>query len=248
MISLQNKIIVVTGAGGLLGRAFITHCREAGAVAIATGPHVPHDPKAHSYVLDISSEDSVKSVVAEIVSKHGRIDGWINNAFPRTSDWGTRFEAIPYASLLKNLEMHLAGYFLCCQVALEQMKKQGKGSLINIGSIYGVVGPDFSVYDGTTMTSAGAYAPIKGGVVQLTRYLATYYGPHGVRVNTISPGGIEDKKQQAAAFIQNYSNRTPLGRMGRPDDIAPAAVFLLSDAAGYITGQNLLVDGGWTAK
>ena len=248
MITLKDKVIAITGAGGLLGRAFATHCSEAGATVLHTGPHLPHDPKKNSYTLDISSEESVKSVVAEMVDQHGRIDGWINNAFPRTADWGTRFESIPYDSLLKNLQMHLAGYFLCCQVVLEQMKKQKSGSLINIGSIYGVVGPDFSVYEGTTMTSAGAYAPIKGGVVQLSRYLASYYGPHGVRVNTISPGGIEDKKNQAPSFIAKYAERTPLGRMGHPDDIGPAAVFLLSDAAGYITGQNLLVDGGWTAK
>jgi len=246
MIDLHNKVVVITGSSGLLGRAFVQHCREAGAIVLCADIQAPHDPAQRSYALDISSEDSVHSVVGEMVAQEGRIDGWINNAFPRTADWSTRFENISFESWNRNLQTHLGGYFLCCQTALEQMKKQGSGSLVNIGSIYGVVGPDFSVYEGTNMTTAGAYPAIKGGIIQLTRYLATYYGPSGVRVNALSPGGVED--HQAAPFVQAYGERTPLRRMATPDDIAPGAVYLLSDAAGYVTGHNLLIDGGWTAK
>lgn len=248
MITLQGKIVAITGSSGLLGSAFARHCREAGAKVLSTGSRVPHDPANGSYTLDISSEDSVQSAVQEMVRQEGRIDGWVNNAFPRTGDWGVKFEDIPVESWRKNIDMHLNGYFLCCQAVLEQMKKQKSGSLINIGSIYGVVGPDFTIYEGTAMTSAGAYAAIKGGVAQLTRYLASYYGPHNVRVNTLSPGGVEDKGKQDPQFIKRYSDRTPMGRMAVPDDIAPGAVYLLSDAAGYVTGQNLVIDGGWTAK
>jgi NAD(P)-dependent dehydrogenase (short-subunit alcohol dehydrogenase family) len=114
-----------------------------------------------------------------------------------------------------------------------------------MASVYGIVGPDFSIYENTTMTMPAAYSAIKGGIINLTRYLAAYLGPQKIRVNAISPGGIYDN--QPANFVNNYNNKVPLRRMGNPDDIAPAVTFLLSDEAGYITGQNLAIDGGWTA-
>jgi NAD(P)-dependent dehydrogenase (short-subunit alcohol dehydrogenase family) len=116
---------------------------------------------------------------------------------------------------------------------------------VNISSIYGSVGPDFTVYDGTEMTMPAAYAAIKGGVVNLTRYLAAYYGPYGVRINCVSPGGIFD--QQPQSFVSAYEKKVPMRRMGIPEDIAAPVAFLLSDEAAYITGHNLMVDGGWTA-
>lgn len=125
------------------------------------------------------------------------------------------------------------------------MTKQKYGSIINIASIYGVIGPDFTVYDGTNMTMPAAYAAIKGGLINLTRYMASYFGPHNVRVNTVSPGGIFDK--QNSTFVSNYEKKVPLRRMGAPEDIAPSVSFLLSDESKYITGQNLIIDGGWTA-
>ena len=125
------------------------------------------------------------------------------------------------------------------------MVKQKRGSIINMASMYGVVAPDFTVYDGTNMTMPAAYSAIKGGLVNLTRYIAAYYGPQQIRVNTVSPGGIFDN--QNTIFVRNYEKKVPMRRMGTPSDIAPSVVFLLSDDSKYITGQNLIIDGGWTA-
>ena len=113
-----------------------------------------------------------------------------------------------------------------------------------MASIYGIVAPDFSVYNETNMTTPAAYSAIKGGLINLTRYMASYFGPKQIRVNAISPGGIYDK--QNITFIQNYEKRVPMGRMGSPDDISPAVIFLLSNDSKYITGQNIIIDGGWT--
>jgi NAD(P)-dependent dehydrogenase (short-subunit alcohol dehydrogenase family) len=140
--------------------------------------------------------------------------------------------------------MQLNSVFLLCQQVLEKMKLQRSGSFINVASIYGMVGPDFSVYEGTALTMPAAYAAIKGGVINFTKYLASYYGPYNVRVNVVSPGGIFDN--QPSTFVKNYENKVPLKRMGTPEDIAGSISFLLSDKAAYITGHNLVVDGGWT--
>jgi NAD(P)-dependent dehydrogenase (short-subunit alcohol dehydrogenase family) len=125
------------------------------------------------------------------------------------------------------------------------MKPQGQGCIVNIASIYGVVGNDWTIYEGTNMVSAPAYSAIKGGIINFTRYLAALYGQDGIRVNCVSPGGIFD--HQPESFVKAYEKKTPLKRMGSPKDIAPAVSFLLSKNAGYITGHNLIIDGGWTS-
>jgi NAD(P)-dependent dehydrogenase (short-subunit alcohol dehydrogenase family) len=124
------------------------------------------------------------------------------------------------------------------------MRRQGGGVIINLASIYGVSAPDFSIYEGTEMTMPVAYSAIKAGIIALTKYIATYYGRYNVRANTISPGGIFDN--QPKSFVEKYSGKTPLGRMGTPKEVASVVIFLASDGSSYITGQNLLVDGGWT--
>ena len=125
------------------------------------------------------------------------------------------------------------------------MAAQKMGSIINMASIYGVVGADFNVYEGTNMTMPAAYSAIKGALVNFTRYVASYFGPQQVRVNTVSPGGIFDNQNEI--FVNNYCKKVPMRRLGTPEDIAPTVAFLLSDDSQYITGQNLIVDGGWTA-
>lgn len=244
MFSVRNKVIVITGSNGLLGRDIAASLKNEGAMVI--GADIRFENKTeHDYEMDITSEISVNSIVAVIVKKYGRIDGWVNNAYPRTKDWGNKFEDISVDSWRQNVDMHLNGYFICCKVVLEQMKKQQAGSLINMSSIYGLVGPDFTVYEGTEMTMPAAYSAIKGGLNNLSRYLAAYYGPFQVRVNTLSPGGIFDN--QPEAFVTNYNKKVPLRRMGSPKDIVAAIHYLLSDEAAYVTGHNLIVDGGWTA-
>lgn len=243
MFSIKDKVIVVTGGNGLLGKKMVATLREQGAIVIAADIFF-QEKNENDIVMDITDEQSVSNVITAIVKKHHQIDGWVNNAYPRTQDWGAKFEQIPLESWRKNVDMHLNGYFLCCQKVLEQMKKQGSGSLINMSSIYGLVGPDFTVYEGTDMTMPGAYAAIKGGVNNLTRYLASYYGKYQIRVNTLSPGGIFDN--QPESFVNNYNKKVPLKRMGSPKDIVSAVYYLLTDEASYVTGHNLVVDGGWS--
>lgn len=243
MFSVKDKVIVVTGGNGLLGKQIVASLRKNDAIVIATD--IAFESLGdHDYVMDITNESSVKDGIDEIVSKYGAIDGWINNAYPRSKDWGNKIEDIPFESWRSNVDMHLNGYFLCCQVCLKQMKQQGYGCLINMSSIYGLLGPDFTVYENTEMTMPAAYSAIKGGLNNLTRYLAAYYGPSNVRVNTVSPGGIFN--DQNPVFVANYNKKVPMRRMGEPKDIVAALHFLLADESSYITGHNLVVDGGWT--
>jgi len=244
MFSIEGKVIIVTGGNGLLGKQIVKSFREQGANVVAVDIFF-ETQRDDDFIIDITNENSVKEGVNAILKKYGRIDGWVNNAYPRTSDWGKKLEDIPFDSWRKNVDMHLNGYFLCCQVVLEQMKIQQFGSLVNMSSIYGLVGPDFTVYNGTDMTMPAAYSAIKGGLINLTRYLAAYFGPYQIRVNSVSPGGIFDN--QPSAFVDNYNKKVPLRRMGSPKDIVAAIHYLLADEASYVTGHNLIVDGGWTS-
>lgn len=245
MKKLTDRIILLTGGSGLLGKAIHQNLTEQGATVVNADIAVKDSADLTSVNCDISSEDSVNRTVGLVLKKFGRIDGLINNAYPRTKDWGTKFEDIPFASWQKNVDLQLNTSFLLSQKVLVNMQKNKSGSIVNIASIYGLVGPDFSVYKGTEMTMPAAYSAIKGGLINLTRYLASYYGPQQIRVNCVSPGGVFDG--QPEKFVQNYNSKVPMGRMAKPEDIAPAVSFLLSDDASYITGQNLIIDGGWTS-
>jgi len=249
--SLKGKTAVVTGGAGLIGKPVSIGLAQAGAKVYvadiskkAAKELVKKNENLDWIELDITNEKSVNSCIKTIVNKHKKIDIWVNCAYPRTIDWGNKFEDIKFESWKKNVDMHLNGYFLCCQKIAEQMKKQKKGSIINFSSIYGVVGPDFSVYDKTKITMPAAYSAIKGGVNTFTKYLATYYGKYGIRVNAVCPGGIFDN--QPKKFIKKYEEKTPLKRMGKPDDIVGSVIFLASDASAYVTGHLLMVDGGWS--
>lgn len=244
MGKLSNKVIVVTGGSGLIGRAILQHLQNEGATTVNADINVADSLSEGSVVCNITSEESIRKAIEKVILAHGRIDGWVNNAYPRTKDWGNKFELITAESWKENVDKQLNSLFLCCQLVLETMKKAKGGSIVNIASVYGVVGPDFSVYDGTEMTMPAAYSAIKGGVINFTRYIASYFGPSGVRVNCVSPGGIFD--HQNDLFVKQYEKKVPLRRMGLPTDVAPAVSFLLSDDASYITGHNLMVDGGWT--
>ena len=242
---LEGKIIIVTGGNGLLGASIVERIKAEGAFCVNFEINHKTNDDLSNVACDVTNEDSVNKALSLVILKYGRIDGLVNNAYPRTKDWGTKFENINLKSWRKNVDMQLNSCFVCCQKVLGIMAEQKSGVIINIASIYGVVGNDFSLYEDYDGTSPAAYSAIKGGVINFTRYLASYYGKKGIRVNCVSPGGILD--HQPKSFISKYNSKVPLGRMGNPEDIAPSVSFLLSDEARYITGQNLIVDGGWTS-
>jgi len=242
---LEKKIIIITGGNGLLGSAIIEKLIVDGAFVINLDINHKTNESLSNIECDITNQESVDNSLNLIINKYEKIDGLVNNAYPRTQDWGNKFEDIKLDSWKKNIDWQLNSYFYMSQQVAMQMAKQKSGSIINIASIYGVIAPDFTVYDGTNMTMPAGYAAIKGGLINLTRYMASYFGPHKVRVNTVSPGGIFDN--QNISFVENYEKKVPLRRMGLPEDITPSVSFLLSDESKYITGQNLIVDGGWTA-
>ena len=244
MKKLTDKIIIVTGGSGLLGTSIVEKLRQEGATALNVDIQQSEEDN-HFYPCDLTQEQSIKDLIQKIIKDHGRIDGLVNNAYPRTKDWGLKFEDIPFGSWRENVDIQLNAYFLMSQEVLKLMVNNNNGAIVNIASIYGMIGPDFSVYDETEMTMPAAYSAIKGGLINLSRYLAAYYGPRAIRVNCVSPGGIFN--DQPESFVSRYEAKTPLRRMGTPEDVSPAVAFLLSDEARYITGQNLAVDGGWTA-
>jgi NAD(P)-dependent dehydrogenase (short-subunit alcohol dehydrogenase family) len=241
---LKDKIIIVTGGSGLLGKEIIKDLEAKGAIAINADINVTTDFEKKTLTVDITSEESVVKAIQLVADFYGKIDGLVNNAYPRTKDWGTKFEDITYESWQKNVDMQMNTTFLFIQKIIPELLKT-KGSIVNMTSIYGVVGNDLTIYENTSIGTAAPYSAIKGGIINFSRYLASYFGKQGIRVNCVSPGGIFDNQHEI--FVANYEKKVPMGRMGNPDDIAPAVSFLLSDEAKYITGQNLIVDGGWTA-
>jgi NAD(P)-dependent dehydrogenase (short-subunit alcohol dehydrogenase family) len=244
MNNLKDKIIIVTGGSGLIGNGIVSKIRSEAGFCINAELNVENTDDLTQIKCDITNPDSISLLVENVLTKFGRIDGLVNNAYPRTKDWGTKFEDIPYDSWRNNLDWQLNSYFLFCQKVLVPMKKQGFGSIVNIASTYGVVSPDFTLYEGTQLTSPAAYTAIKGGLINFTRYLASYFGKDGIRANCVSPGGIFDNQNEI--FVKNYQHKVPLKRMGKPSDIAGPVAFLLSDDSAYVTGHNLMADGGWT--
>lgn len=246
MSLLQDKIIIIAGGSGLIGRAIVDHARKEGATVINADIAAQNNLEHGEYQFDIASEDSVNKLSDAVVKQYGRIDGFVTCVYPHTADHRLPFEEMPADTWKKNVDLHLNGFALCAKIILRQMRKQKSGSFVNIGSIYGVVGPDYSIYEGNEgLASPVVYGAIKGGIIQMTRHLASFYGGHGVRVNTVSPGGIFDSHDKA--FVERYQRKTMLKRMGVPKDIAGPVAFLLSDDAAYITGHNLMVDGGFVA-
>lgn len=253
MFELDGRVALVTGGAGLIGEAVCEALVEQGArVALAetngergaaTADRLGPDATFHR--ADVTDERSVTALVDAVAADHGRLDVLVNCAYPRNEAYGRPYEAVTYDDWCENVVDHLGGYYLTSRAAGAVMAGQEDGgSIVNLGSIYGVRAPDFSVYEGLDMTSPVEYAVIKGGILNLTRYLASYLGRDGVRANVVSPGGVFD--DQPEAFVERYEARTLLGRMADPADVAGAVAYLVSDAAAYVTGQNLVVDGGWT--
>lgn len=242
---LTNKVILLTGGTGFLGEYFVRGLKEAGATVVVTDIADSADIK-----LDVTDKASIAAAFTEAIKKHGRIDVVINNAaldpkFNTTVDKNAKlFENYPDELLQKSLDVNLRGYVLVAQEAVKHMLIQNGGHIINIASIYGLVGPDQNIYPAGTQKPVD-YAITKGGVIMLTKYLATTYGHKNIRANTYTLGGV--LKGHDATFQKNYGARTPLGRMANPEEVAGPLVFLCSDASSYMTGANLIADGGWVA-
>ncbi len=256
--SLKGKTVVLTGGTGLLGSEFARACANCGANVIITGrnrqtgdalvrriEHDSHHAEIHFEKCDITNLEDLSNLIDFVLQKYERIDALVNNAYPRNKNYGKKFEEVTFEDFCENLNAHLGGYFLTTREIAKIMVQQRSGNIVNIGSIYGSNAPKFELYEGTTMTMPVEYAVIKGGVINLTRYLASYLGQYNIRVNCISPGGVFNK--QPAKFVKRYSQSVPLGkRMASTDDVTGVLVFLLSDASKYLTGQNIVVDGGWS--
>ena len=264
LFSLQGKTAIVTGALGLIGRR---HCEALAAAGANVVVADLDGGQAHQFAaqlgedhlgiaLDVTSKASLQEALNTILAKYQNIDVLVNNAAindmfenPELAAAQSAFENYPLASFQKSLDVNVTGVFLCSQVFGSKMAEQGNGSIINVASTYGMVGPDQSIYRNEAGEQAfyksAVYPVTKGAVINFTRFLAAYWGNKGVRVNTLSPGGVENS--QDTFFIQNYSAKTLLGRMAKSTDYQGALVFLASDASAYMTGANLVVDGGWTA-
>jgi len=255
--SLSGRVAVITGGAGHLGQAMGQALAELGCrVALvdrnrdalnAAAKRLGINPE-DCMVADLEQEASRIALADAASSELGGVDILINNAaFVGDSElqgWATALEKQQLDTWRRALEVNLTAPFHLVQLLHGHLRASGKGSVINVGSIYGLLGPDWALYQGTAMANPAAYAASKGGLIQLTRWLSTTLAPH-VRVNAISPGGIA--RGQPESFARRYVERTPLARMGREDDFLGIVAFLASDASAWVTGQNFAVDGGWSA-
>jgi NAD(P)-dependent dehydrogenase (short-subunit alcohol dehydrogenase family) len=253
---IADKVIVITGGAGHIGSEFVRAVAAYSAVAVvadsseavgralAEGITAENGGRVEFVPMDITSKNSATRVISLLHEKYGRIDALVNNAYPRNSRYGRRFEDVTYEDFCDNVGMHLGGYFLMAQQFGSYFKEQGHGIIVNMASIYGVVPPRFAIYDDTSMTMPVEYAAIKSAVIHLTKYLARYYGGSNIRVNCISPGGILD--QQPEGFLEKYRIHALSKGMLDPRDISGTLLFLLSDMSAFINGQNLVVDDGWS--
>jgi NAD(P)-dependent dehydrogenase (short-subunit alcohol dehydrogenase family) len=255
VLMLSGKIIVVTGGAGLLGRRFCNVIAEQRGFPVvadldsAAANRVAEEIKvtgsrAEAVTLDITDSASVDGLISSLHERHGRIDAVVNNAYPRNKNWGRKLEDVTYPDFCENVSLHLGGYFLVAQKFALYFRNHGGGNIVNMASIYGSMTPRFEVYGGTPMTMPVEYAAIKSAVIHLTRYFAQYFKQDGLRCNSLSPGGILD--QQPDAFLKQYKHHCGVKGMLQSEDIAGACVFLLSDLSRYVTGQNLVVDDGFS--
>jgi len=257
LFNLKNKVALITGAIGRLGPPMSRALAELGAHVIVGSRSMERAAKfadelkadgyqASAAAIDISDEKNCKDVINDIKKTHGRLDILINNAY---SFLEKRIDEITNEEINKTLESGLTGTFRLCQLASELMKENGGGSIINIGSMYGMVGSYPETYKDTPACISPSYHMAKGGLLQLTRYLSVYWAEFGIRVNSLSPGPFpaESVREQLPDFMNKLEAKVPLKRIGRPEELKGAIALMASEAGSYMTGQNIIIDGGWTA-
>jgi NAD(P)-dependent dehydrogenase (short-subunit alcohol dehydrogenase family) len=258
MFNLKDKTIIITGGAGLLGSAFSKACAEYGANVVIVdideknanelAEQIKKETGNNNIIFqkcDITNTKDVQDLINITLNRFEKIDALVNNAYPRNENYGRKFEDVTYEDFCQNVNMHLGGYFLITKEISKVMMKQNCGNIVNMASIYGCSAPRFEIYEGTDMTMPVEYAAVKGGIINLTKYLASYLGRYNIRVNAISSGGVFNN--QPESFVKKYSEKVVLGkRMANTDDLIGILLFLLSDASKYITGQNIVVDGGFT--
>lgn len=264
LFSVRNKVIIITGGAGFLGMEYAAFLSSAGArivifdieeektlYAKAASIWRKTGRRALAFSVDITDERAVKRVVRSVLKRFGRIDVLVNNAAmnPIPGSPASRLQFSPYERYpldlwRKEIEVGLTGAFIVTQAVIPAMKRKRSGVIVNIGSIYGKNAPDNRIYRRGQFKSI-AYATVKGALPNFTRTLASYLGPYGIRVNCLVGGGVVDR--QSPDFVKKYSARTMLGRMAERGDFSGALLFLASDASSYVTGANIVVDGGWSA-
>lgn len=259
LMNLRGRVALITGGGGHLGSASCEALAELGATIVvldvdqkacaeaAKRMREMYSVEALPLVVDLTDEKVVRSVNERILEHFGRLDIIINCAAlvgrSKLEGWTSNFLEQRSDTWRLAMELNLTAPFVLVQSCAQVLMASGHGSVVNIGSIYGIVGPDIRLYEDTSLGNPAAYAVSKGGLLQLTRWLATVLAPQ-VRVNAISPGGVW--RNQPEAFHQRYVSRTPLGRMATEEDLKGAVAYLASDLSAYVTGHNLVLDGGWT--
>jgi NAD(P)-dependent dehydrogenase (short-subunit alcohol dehydrogenase family) len=256
MMNLSGRRAAVSGAAGQIGAACTEGLIELGATValLDKDPAACEDcaarlgPNALAIPCDLSDEQSTRSAVNEAIQKLGGLDILVHcAAFVGTTQipgWAVPFEEQTVEAWDKAMRVNVTAAFVMAQQARNALKNSGHGSIVLFGSIYGMVGPDLTLYAGTTMANPAGYGASKGGLNQLMRYLATVLAPE-IRVNAVTPGGVA--RGQPDVFQQRYDARTPLKRMATEEDMKGAVAYLASDLSAYVTGHNLVIDGGWTA-
>ena len=251
--SLRDKVVVLTGGAGLYGRGLVRDLASAGAELVIASRNLEAlenvakeereaGYKVTAFQLDQGDEASVVALRDAVLAQFGRIDGLVNNAVARPMKSPDSVEG-----WVESMRVNATGLYLITHILGKMICQQGKGSIVNIGSMQGMIGPSFELYAGTNMgVPPPDYFFHKGGMINFTRYYASLFGQQGVRVNCLSPGGFFNN--QPEPFLTRYNEHTMLNRMADPEDLGGSVIFLLSDASKYITGANLAVDGGYTAK
>jgi len=259
---LTGRVALITGAANILGPEFAAALAEFGAhlaladinaeacTRVAQQVGETYGTKTLAIVTDVADKSSVIAMVEQMLSAFGRIDILINAAATKSPDYFRPLTEYNLEDWNQVMAVNLTGMFLCAKHVVPHFIDQKQGNIINIASIYGVVGPDPRIYEGSwylgqRINTPPVYAASKGGVVNFTRYLATTLAPYNIRANCITPGGVFSGQNET--FVERYSARVPLGRMANREELRGAVLFLASDASSYVTGHNLVVDGGWTA-